>query len=101
MEKNSPSGQPQSAQALLLSVASAAELLGISPKTLRNWLSAGRSPVQPVKVGARTMFRFSDICAYVDGLAPVGRAPALPIVVAKRGHRRSRSSNSGLGAANA
>jgi len=47
----------------LLDVARAAHLLGISPKTLRDWIQARR--IDYVKVGTRVMFRPETIRQFV------------------------------------
>lgn len=67
-------------QRLAVGVQDAALMLGIAQQTLRNWVSAGRSPVQPVKIGARTMFRVADIHSFVNGLAPLKKTPAAPLL---------------------
>lgn len=56
----------------LLSILAAAEALGgISPWTLRSWLSQGRLP--RVKVGARTMVRESDLLKFLAECDPSTR----------------------------
>jgi excisionase family DNA binding protein len=47
----------------LLDVRKAAELLGISPKTLRDWIQARK--IEYVKVGTRVMFQPASIRQFV------------------------------------
>lgn len=49
----------------LLGPEAAAELLGVSPKTLAIWRSAGRYNLQFVKVGRLVRYRVSDIEAFL------------------------------------
>lgn len=51
----------------LLSVEEAAELLGVSPLTLRMWKYKKKGP-KSVKVGNRIKFRLSDLDTYVANL---------------------------------
>lgn len=48
----------------LLSVVQAAEVLNVSPNTLRQWLSQRRLPY--IKVGRRTMLRLEDIESFIE-----------------------------------
>jgi hypothetical protein len=76
---------------LLVGIAVAAAMLGIAPKTLRNWLHMRRSPVPHVKLGTRTVFRVSDLHAFVDGLAPAASVSAT-VIPTKRLPGRPRNS---------
>lgn len=62
---------------LLVCLDEAAAILGIAPKTARNWLSQGRFPTPTVKVGGKRLVRLSDLEAFVAGLVP---APVLGTV---------------------
>jgi predicted DNA-binding transcriptional regulator AlpA len=55
-------------QKRLLTVPEAAASLGLSPKSVRNRLSAGTFPVKPVRLAGRTLFRVADIDALVESL---------------------------------
>jgi hypothetical protein len=85
--------QDQTFEALLVSTAVAASLLGIAPKTLRNWLSSKDCPVPRVKSGRRKMFRVKDLVEYVDCLEPdiPSPAPVVPLECSKRGPGRPRN----------
>ena len=62
LHDTSPSPMPASIEPLL-DVPRAAHLLGISPKTLRDWIQARR--IDYVKVGTRVMFRPETIRQFV------------------------------------
>jgi predicted DNA-binding transcriptional regulator AlpA len=63
----------------LISITYAAQILGISCKTARNWLSAGKFPVQTVRIGGRRMLRSIDLIRYVNQLTDVDR-PAYTVL---------------------
>jgi predicted DNA-binding transcriptional regulator AlpA len=52
----------------LLSIPEAAEILSLSPKTIRNQLSAGTFPIRPVRAAGGVRFRLADVTSYVDSL---------------------------------
>lgn len=62
---------------LLISLAEAAVLIGIAPKTARNWLAQGRFPIPTVRVGGKRLVRVSDVEEYVAGLVPQPTTDAL------------------------
>lgn len=43
----------------------AAEVLGVSPKTLANWASVGAGPTF-TRVGGRAIYRVEDVSAYAE-----------------------------------
>lgn len=53
---------------LLVSVSEAARSLGIAEKTVRNWMSAGKFPIQTFRLGARRLVRRADLELFVTGL---------------------------------
>lgn len=53
---------------VLLTVDGIAQELALSPKTIRNQLSAGTFPIKAVRTGGSVRFRRVDLQAYVDGL---------------------------------
>ena len=55
-------------RAELLTVDGIAQELALSPKTIRNQLSAGTFPIKAVRAGGGVRFRRVDLDAYVDGL---------------------------------
>ncbi|HZR66850.1 MAG TPA: helix-turn-helix domain-containing protein [Terriglobales bacterium] len=58
----------------LHSIESAAEFLGgLSPWTIRRWLSQGR--LQRIKVGSRTMVRESELLRFVETCTSVEKRP--------------------------
>jgi excisionase family DNA binding protein len=82
---------------LLVSVPEAARCLGIAEKTVRNWMSAGKFPVQTVRLGARRLVRRADLELFVDGLgvgqsAAVVELDSIPIALVKRPRGRPRKS---------
>ena len=46
---------------VLLSTNDAAKILCMRPQTLRKWAMDGSGPIQPIKIGNRLRWRFSDI----------------------------------------
>ncbi len=61
----------QASCSLTLTVEETAELLRISPKTIRNGLGARAVkpfPIRSIKVGGRVLFRRSDVETYIAGL---------------------------------
>lgn len=57
----------------LLSVRTAAGLLGVSPRTLRRRIDEGALPA--VREQDRIVVRADELRAYVDGLERIGRRP--------------------------
>lgn len=55
---------------MLLSVPETAHYLGLSEKTIRNWLSLGTCPWPTVRLGARRLVRRVDLEKYVRDLVP-------------------------------
>ena len=49
---------------VLLDNDAAAKLLGLSPKTLTKWRSAGRSP-RYLKIGRRVLYSVEDLVTYL------------------------------------
>ena len=47
-----------------LTIDEVAELLRVSPKTIRNQLSSGRFHPRPTKIGGRVLFRAADLEAF-------------------------------------
>ena len=60
----------------LVGVKDCAKILGISPKTLQNWISEDnrrngnpkKCPVKPKRIGSRVLFDIKDINEYLDTL---------------------------------
>ena len=52
----------------LLSVQETANYLSISPRSIYNNLSAGKFPIQPLKLGRSVRFDIRDLDLYVEGL---------------------------------
>ena len=52
----------------LLSVEDISMLMGIAPGTVRNYLSTGKFPLKPIKVGDRTLFKRDEVEAYISSL---------------------------------
>ncbi|MDR7328745.1 helix-turn-helix transcriptional regulator [Corynebacterium guangdongense] len=61
MPANFPPAHPY-----VLDTIAAAEYLGLSPKTLRNWKSQGRGPRVALLEGSSPRYRVKDLEAYVD-----------------------------------
>jgi excisionase family DNA binding protein len=61
---------------LLITKGDAAELLGVSLRTIERLISAGRLPLVHVESAARV--RVTDLEAYVQGLEPDGCGNASP-----------------------
>jgi hypothetical protein len=55
-------------EALLLTIEVASGLLGICPKTARNWISEKRFPIATYRLNGRRMIRRSDLVNFVDSL---------------------------------
>lgn len=49
----------------LLTTEQAAQALGLAPKTLRNWASAGQGPAV-IRIGGRVRYAPEDLKAYID-----------------------------------
>lgn len=80
---------------LLVSVQEAARCLGIAEKTVRNWMSAGKFPVQTFRLGARRLIRRVDLELFVSGLggdqsAPEPEPKPVPIEITKKHRGRPR-----------
>ena len=58
----------RASRAGLLTVDGVALELALSPKTIRNQLSAGTFPVKAVRSAGGVRFRRADLVAYVDSL---------------------------------
>ena len=57
----------------LVDIYHASKLLGIRPKTIRNWLSSGKFPKGvSIKVGRRRLFLRDRLMKLVEGLKEVG-----------------------------
>lgn len=50
----------------LISLTEAAEMLGLTPKTLRNWKSDNELPFPYYKIGGRVKFKLSELEQYVE-----------------------------------
>ncbi|MBI2060392.1 MAG: hypothetical protein HYT87_11540 [Nitrospirae bacterium] len=49
------------------------EMIGLSGGTVRNLVSAGRFPIEPVRIGSRAVrFRESDLARIVSGELKIG-----------------------------
>ena len=59
-------------QKRLLTINEAAAALGLSPKTIRNRLSAGSFPIKAVRLAGRTLFKVADLDQLVDQLGEAG-----------------------------
>ena len=80
---------------LLISVPEAARCLGIAEKTVRNWMSAGKFPVQTFRLGARRLVRRADLELFVSGLggglsASVVDVAPIPVALIKQPRGRPR-----------
>lgn len=80
---------------LLVSVPEAARCLGIAEKTVRNWMSAGRFPIQTFRLGARRLVRRADLELFVQSLgggqsAPVVESELIPLTPVKKPRGRPR-----------
>jgi predicted DNA-binding transcriptional regulator AlpA len=64
----------------LISLVEASEVLGISCKTARNWLSSNKFPIKTVRVGGRRMLRAMDLVTYVNQLTSPGQLQSSVIV---------------------
>ena len=65
--------------ALLVGVETASRMLGICPKTGRNWISSQRFPIKTFRLNGRRLVRRSDLLAFVNGLGggePLDPQPA-------------------------
>ncbi|AEK37476.1 MAG: helix-turn-helix transcriptional regulator [Mycobacteriaceae bacterium] len=51
---------------LAVSTTDAAQMLGISPKTLRNWRSLGRGPRPTTLSGSQVIYRVDELSAWLD-----------------------------------
>jgi excisionase family DNA binding protein len=69
-------GPPAMPRRLLITKGDAAELLGVSLRTIERLISAGRLPLVHVESAAR--IRVTDLEAYVQGLEPDGCGNASP-----------------------
>ena len=69
----------------LLNEKQAAHLLGISPKTLRNWRYEGRGPVYRKTGRGAIRYRISDILKFIE--------PGLVAVNIKAGARRRKEAS--------
>ena len=80
----------------LISISDAANILGISCKTARNWISSKKFPIHTVRIGGRRMLRSIDLIRYVNQLGDVVQPQNLGVVskeaqlvtVKKRGRPR-------------
>ncbi len=64
---------------LLIGVAEAATLLGLSPQSLRNRLSRGEiPPTLHVRLGGRRLFVLARLKAWVDELTAASETPSQP-----------------------
>jgi hypothetical protein len=57
----------QSNGAILIPLKRAAGLIGREPQTLRNQLTLGKCPFEPVREGRSVFFRATDIANFIDG----------------------------------
>lgn len=57
----------------LISLNEAAEMLGLTPKTLRNWKLDNELPFPYYKIGGRVKFKLSEIEEYIEA----NRVPAV------------------------
>lgn len=53
---------------LFITIKELAELLGISPRSIYNQLSAGKFPITPKRVGRLIRFDVRDVEAYIASL---------------------------------
>lgn len=83
----------------LLSVDAAAHIIGISAKTVRNWLSAGRFPVKTVKVGDRRLVVAADLDRFLAELTGSTTTHAAEPAPRRRGRPRKNAAGAGEGGA--
>ncbi|MEW6563540.1 MAG: helix-turn-helix domain-containing protein [Pseudomonadota bacterium] len=76
----------QNVNPLLVPVTDAAVMIGISPKTSRNWLSTGKFPLPSFLIGGKRLVRVADIHKFVESL---GAPPAADQPEPQK-HRRGR-----------
>ncbi|HCC55332.1 MAG TPA: hypothetical protein DEQ20_10500 [Desulfobulbaceae bacterium] len=50
----------------LLSLSQASKITGLSPKTWRNWLTAGQCPVPAIRVGRAIRVKLHDLAEWID-----------------------------------
>ncbi|MBI4491553.1 MAG: helix-turn-helix domain-containing protein [Chloroflexi bacterium] len=65
---------PQSGAGEWLSTGEAARLIGVSPQTIKNWVTSGA--LDGVRLGGRIKVRRHSVMAYVDRLRPSPAPPA-------------------------
>ncbi|MFO0914158.1 MAG: helix-turn-helix domain-containing protein [Pirellulales bacterium] len=56
-----------------LKISDAADYLGVSPNTLRNWVNAGKVAAVRHPVNQYRLFRLRDLQSLLDGLSPQGK----------------------------
>lgn len=61
----------------LLTPEQAAQVLGLSVKTLATWRSTGRQALPFIRCGGRVRYRRSDVAAWLEGQARTSTAPAV------------------------
>lgn len=71
----------------LVPLKKSAVLLGLEPQTIRNRMSLGRWPIQPVRQGRRVYFLQADLEKYLKGLGacPIASAAPTPVPARRRG----------------
>ncbi len=67
-----------------LRISEAAEYLGVSPNTLRNWQNAGKIAAQRHPVNGYRLFRREELDALLEPLYEADREPSLPTATQKR-----------------
>lgn len=79
----------------LARVSAIAPSLGISPKTARNWISAGKFPIRTFRLGGARVVRIADVEAFVAQLGreicpSLSEPPASPSMPTPPKRRRGR-----------
>jgi excisionase family DNA binding protein len=65
--------KPTTAEPVLVGLAQVAEMLGVSRRHVLRLRDAGDMP-RPIKLGSRTLWRRSELLAWIDGGCKRGRA---------------------------
>ncbi|MDP1613601.1 MAG: hypothetical protein Q8M11_21280 [Sulfuritalea sp.] len=69
----------------LISIAAAAEAIGLTVKTARNKLSSGTFPICTKRVNGKRVVRSDDLASYINQVFPAFKIPEPAPQPAKRG----------------